>query len=145
MAKVSHFNLRGGLLPTGVFHLRVMTGYFCHQPTPEVYIRCLGLRANSSDLARSSEVFRSIAARHIAYSLAVSLLNGREHVMQMRIEPQQEEDGRWLGEIPALPGVLAYGQTWSEAIENTQVLALRVIAARIEHGEALSAATRRRR
>ena len=63
----------------------------------------------------------------------------------MRIETQQEEDGRWLGEIPALPGVLAYGQTWPEAIENTQVLALRVIAARIEHGEALSATTRRRR
>ena len=57
--------------------------------------------------------------------------------MQIRIETQQEEDGRWLGEIPALPGVLAYGQTRVEAIENTQVLALRVIADRIEHGEAL--------
>ena len=57
--------------------------------------------------------------------------------MQIRIETEQEEDGRWLSEIPALPGVLAYGQTRQQAVANVQVLALRVIADRIEHGESL--------
>jgi len=56
--------------------------------------------------------------------------------MQLFVEVEQEEDGRWLSEIPELPGVLAYGQTRSEAIVRAQVLALRVIADRIEHGEA---------
>ena len=57
--------------------------------------------------------------------------------MQISIEVEQEEDGRWLSEIPELPGVLAYGQTRSEAVVRVQVLALRVIADRIEHGETL--------
>jgi len=57
--------------------------------------------------------------------------------MQLSIEVEQEEDGRWLSEIPELPGVLAYGQTRSEAILRAQVLALRVLADRIEHGETL--------
>ena len=55
--------------------------------------------------------------------------------MIFAIEMEQEEDGRWLTEIPALPGVLAYGQTREEAIARTQVLALRVLADRLEHGE----------
>ena len=57
--------------------------------------------------------------------------------MQLLIEVEQEEDGRWLSEVPALPGVLAYGQTRQQAVANAQVLALRVIADRIEHGESL--------
>ena len=57
--------------------------------------------------------------------------------MQLSIEVEQEEDGRWLSEIPELPGVLAYGQSRSEAVVRAQVLALRVLADRIEHGETL--------
>ena len=57
--------------------------------------------------------------------------------MQLSIEVEQEEDGRWLSEIPELPGVLAYGETRSEAVIRAQVLALRVLADRIEHGEIL--------
>ena len=57
--------------------------------------------------------------------------------MQISIEVEQEEDGRWLSEVPELPGVLAYGQTRSDAIVRAQVLALRVIADRIERGETL--------
>lgn len=53
----------------------------------------------------------------------------------MRIETEREEDGRWISEIPALPGVIAYGQTRKESISRVEVLALRVIADRIEHGE----------
>ena len=61
----------------------------------------------------------------------------RKNIMQISIEVEQEEDGRWLSEVPELPGVLAYGQTRSDAIVRAQVLALRVIADRIEHGETL--------
>jgi predicted RNase H-like HicB family nuclease len=57
--------------------------------------------------------------------------------MQFTIETEQEEDGRWLGEVIELPGVLAYGQTREEAVARTQALALRVMADRLEHGEPL--------
>ena len=55
--------------------------------------------------------------------------------MNFSIEVEQEEDGRWLSEVLELPGVLAYGQTQSEAIARGQALALRVVADRLEHGE----------
>ena len=53
----------------------------------------------------------------------------------LRIEIEREEDGRWIGEVPELPGVLAYGSTEAEAQVKTTALALRVIADRIENGE----------
>ncbi len=53
----------------------------------------------------------------------------------MRVEIVREDDGRWIGEVPALPGVLAYGTTADEARAKTQALAFRVIADRLEHGE----------
>ena len=56
--------------------------------------------------------------------------------MNFTIESELEEDGRWLAEVPQLPGVLAYGSTQEEAMSRAQVLALRVIAERLEHGEA---------
>ncbi len=52
-----------------------------------------------------------------------------------RIEIECEADGRWLAEVPALPGVLAYGASHAEALIKATALALRVIADRIEHGE----------
>ncbi len=53
----------------------------------------------------------------------------------MRIELEQEVDGRWIAEVPELPGVMAYGNKRNEAISKAQVLALRVLADRLEHGE----------
>ena len=53
----------------------------------------------------------------------------------MRVELEQEVDGRWIAEIPELPGVMAYGNERHEAIAKAQVLALRVLADRLEHGE----------
>ncbi len=53
----------------------------------------------------------------------------------LKIEIEREADGRWIGEVPDLPGVLAYGATESEARNKVTALALRVIADRIEHGE----------
>jgi predicted RNase H-like HicB family nuclease len=55
--------------------------------------------------------------------------------MGMSIEIEQEEDGRWIAEIPELPGVMAYGATRKDAVAHTQALALRVIAERLENGE----------
>ena len=57
--------------------------------------------------------------------------------MNFTIEIEREEDGRWLSEVPELPGVLAYGHTREEAIAHVQALALRVVADRLEHGEAV--------
>lgn len=56
--------------------------------------------------------------------------------MKFRVEIEREEDGRWLAEVPELPGVLAYGSSASEAQAKVQALALRVVADRLEHGEA---------
>jgi predicted RNase H-like HicB family nuclease len=55
----------------------------------------------------------------------------------LRIESEQEEDGRWIAEVPALRGVLAYGETRAEADAKVKALALRVIADRLENGEQL--------
>ncbi|HSA82319.1 MAG TPA: type II toxin-antitoxin system HicB family antitoxin, partial [Geminicoccaceae bacterium] len=52
------------------------------------------------------------------------------------IESEREADGRWIAEISALPGVLACGATRDEAIARAKALALRVLAERLEHGEA---------
>ncbi len=55
----------------------------------------------------------------------------------MRIEIEREEDGRWLTEIPDLPGVMVYGSTREEAVARVKALALRVLADRLEHGESV--------
>ena len=55
--------------------------------------------------------------------------------MNFTIEHEREEDGRWLAEVPELPGVLAYGASPEEAMSKAEVLALRVLAERLEHGE----------
>lgn len=55
----------------------------------------------------------------------------------LKIELEQEADGRWIAEIAALPGVLAYGETREQAIASVEALALRVLADRLEHGEAI--------
>jgi predicted RNase H-like HicB family nuclease len=55
----------------------------------------------------------------------------------LRIESDRESDGRWLAEVPSLPGVLSYGATDTEARSKATALALRVIAERVERGETL--------
>ncbi len=56
--------------------------------------------------------------------------------MTFKIELEQEDDGRWLAEVLELPGVMAYGDTPEEAKAKVQALALRVVADRLDHGEA---------
>ena len=55
----------------------------------------------------------------------------------MKIEIEREEDGRWIAEVIDIPGVMAYGATREGAIIKVETLALRVIADRLEHGEAI--------
>ena len=51
------------------------------------------------------------------------------------VELEREEDGRWISEIPDLPGVMAYGTSRDEAVSKAKALAFRVLADRLEHGE----------
>ena len=57
----------------------------------------------------------------------------------LRIEFEQESDGRWIAEIAELSGVMAYGVTQQEAQAKVEALALRVLADRLEHGETIPA------
>jgi predicted RNase H-like HicB family nuclease len=53
----------------------------------------------------------------------------------LTLEIDREEDGRFIAEVPDLPGVLAYGESKEQAVARAQALALRVLADRLEHGE----------
>lgn len=55
--------------------------------------------------------------------------------MNLNIEIEQEEDVRWLAEVPDLPGTMAYGRTRKEAIERVKALSLQVLTDRMENGE----------
>lgn len=57
--------------------------------------------------------------------------------MIFSIETEQETDGRWMAEVEVLPGVMAYGTTKTDAVAKVQALALRVLAEKLEHGEAV--------
>jgi predicted RNase H-like HicB family nuclease len=57
--------------------------------------------------------------------------------LSLTLEYYREEDGRWLADIAALPGVTAYGRSRLQATAAVQALALRSIADRLEHGEAV--------
>lgn len=59
--------------------------------------------------------------------------------MNLNIEIEQEEDGRWIAEVPELPGVLVYGSTREEAIARVKALSLRILADRVENGEPIPA------
>lgn len=60
------------------------------------------------------------------------MINAR---MRLTIELEQEADGRWIAEVPQLPGVLAYGETQEKAAQLARALAFRVLADQIEAGE----------
>jgi predicted RNase H-like HicB family nuclease len=52
--------------------------------------------------------------------------------MEFEVEVDREDDGRWIAEVTELPGALVYG----DSLEQAQALALRVLADRLENGEA---------
>jgi predicted RNase H-like HicB family nuclease len=57
--------------------------------------------------------------------------------MRFTVEIDREEDGRWIAEVPDLPGVMVYGSTRGEALARAKALALRAVADELEHGEAV--------
>ena len=57
----------------------------------------------------------------------------------MKIELEQEKDGRWVADIPDLPGTMVYGSSREEAISKVEALAFRVLADRLDHGEDIPA------
>jgi predicted RNase H-like HicB family nuclease len=59
------------------------------------------------------------------------------------VEVEREVDGRWIAEVPGLPGAMAYGQSREEAVRRAQALSLRVLAERLENGESLPQVERR--
>jgi predicted RNase H-like HicB family nuclease len=56
----------------------------------------------------------------------------------LRIEIEREEDGRFIAEIPELPGVMVYGRSREEAVAKVEALALRTLADRVEQGEVVA-------
>jgi predicted RNase H-like HicB family nuclease len=58
--------------------------------------------------------------------------------MKLTVELEREEDGRWIAEVPEIPGGMAYEATRDQAISNAERLAIDAIADRVEHGELLS-------
>jgi predicted RNase H-like HicB family nuclease len=68
-------------------------------------------------------------------SLRLTANNEPERPVNLTLQCEREDDGRWLAEVAALPGVLAYGDSANEAMAKAEVLALRVLADRLEHGE----------
>jgi predicted RNase H-like HicB family nuclease len=60
--------------------------------------------------------------------------------VQLTIRLLREADGRWIADIPELPGVTVCGATPEEATRKAKSLALHVIAEEIEHGEMQPAA-----
>jgi predicted RNase H-like HicB family nuclease len=69
---------------------------------------------------------RSLRARTVVSFISMS---------DFTVEIEREDDGRWIGEVVDLPGVLAYGSNREEAVAKAKALAFRVLADRIEHGE----------
>ena len=55
--------------------------------------------------------------------------------MRFIIETELENDGRWIAEIPQVPGALAYGTTRDEAINKAYAIALRSVADDVEHSD----------
>lgn len=60
----------------------------------------------------------------------------RSELINITIETELEEDGRWIAEVPELPGVSAYGTTKDESAAKAEALALRVLAEQLQRGEA---------
>lgn len=49
--------------------------------------------------------------------------------MRYTIETERETDGRWIAEVPQIPGAMQYGKTRKQAIAR----ALRIAAERIDN------------
>lgn len=56
--------------------------------------------------------------------------------MKLTIETElEQETGRWIADVPDLPGVMCYGTTREEALRKVKALALWRLADMLEHGD----------
>jgi predicted RNase H-like HicB family nuclease len=55
--------------------------------------------------------------------------------LRFSIEIEQEKDGRWIAEIPEVPGAIAYGPTEHDATVKAYAIALRAVADSVEHSK----------
>ena len=83
----------------------------------------------STQLAAVHELYALVRLAHCEVAAIVV-------VMKFKVEIEREEDGRWIAEVNELPGVLVYGDSVEQAQAKAQALALRVLADRLENGEA---------
>jgi predicted RNase H-like HicB family nuclease len=59
---------------------------------------------------------------------------GNDTSMNLTFETEQKDAGRWIAEVPKLPGVLAYGATQQQAVIKAEALALGILAEQIKLG-----------
>src|SRR5438874_10088924 len=77
---------------------------------------------------------RAVPALAVVRDESCCILEG-ETRMNFKVEIDQEDVGRWIADVPELPGVMAYGITRDDAVAKVQALALRILAERLDNGE----------
>jgi len=63
-------------------------------------------------------------------------------ITSLTVEFDREVDGRWIAEVPKLPGVMAYGATKREALQRVYAIALRTLADSVEQGNLFTPVSR---
>lgn len=58
-----------------------------------------------------------------------------DDTLRLHVELEEEEGGRWIADVPDLPGVMVYGDTRDDAVAKVKLLALEVVVDRLAHGE----------
>jgi predicted RNase H-like HicB family nuclease len=84
--------------------------------------------------ARPVKCDRSAGDRALEQALCYTGAKGGSKLV---IALQRDEDGRWIAEVPALSGVLVYGESGEQAVARVEARAPRVLADRLEYGEAV--------
>ena len=141
-AESSHVGV-GAPGPRGVLkagNLLWIKWFLCHVVTASNaprYALSNGVRLTRGGRPHQLQRYHDVRTAAVGCSrLLGSLARCTDPAVTFTIELEREADGRWLAEVPTLPGVLCYGQDRDEAVTKVQALALRVIAERLEHREA---------
>src|SRR3989338_5114771 len=104
-------------------HLRTLPGNFAQQNYPEPSRRVSSRLCYNRDMAKIGK-------------------QSKTQLTSFAVEFDREDDGRWIAEIPKLPGVMAYGLTKKEALRKVYAITLRTLADGIEQGKAPMPITR---
>ena len=99
-----------------------------------------GRLRSASDAVARLQKWRAMRMFTLSWTQSGTSARSYDGGVNLTIELDREDDGRWIAEALELPGVMCYGQTRDEAISNAERLAIEVIADRIAHGEMASSA-----